>query len=192
MTSSRTTTQQANLSGLQAYNVHLFKTAIHPEFFEIAQRTEAITDCYESELLLMRGGHAIRFECDGVCVTEVLFSSENNFPGRQQAVILPCASERDHEQTFASRINCIVSIQSEILSGHLFMDSYSELIEHAGASKVLMTEWDDENGHYLSVVEHQKHRDQLHVQGYQLASHEGAILRTQTIFEITKKEHQEN
>lgn len=179
--------QQANLSGLQAYNVHLFKTAIHPEFFDIIDRAESITDCYEAELLLLQGGHAVRFECDGVCVTEVLFSSDNNFPGRQQAVMLPCASERDHEQTFASRINCIVSIQSEILSGHLFMDSYSELHEHATNSKALMTEWENDHGQYLSVVEHQKHRDQLHVQGYQLASNDGAILRTQTIFEINKQ-----
>ena len=113
------------------YSMALFRSAIHPEFFQIEERVEVQHNEYDFEAWLCKGGHVLRFEYEGICVTEVIFQDVDRLPDRGHVTTMVCAGERDHEQDFGDRITLINSMQIELLPEHLFGDSYLELSEFA-------------------------------------------------------------
>lgn len=176
----------SKVSSLQAYNMLLFRNALHPEFFQIAGRRCIEHGEYEFESWIFRGGHVARFEHNGLCVTEVVTDDLTHLPERGLVASLPCAGEKDHEDEFADRITYMTSIQTETLTDHLFLGTYHELLEHGRTSNALMTLWSDHDGKSnLSMLDLQRYADEVHVQGYHLRSDCGLVLRTQSIFQIS-------
>jgi len=172
-------------STLQAYNMLLYRTALHPEFFEIAGRTRIDHGDYEFEAWLFPGGHLARFEHSGVCVTEVVTESGDSLPTRGLMTTFPCAGEKDHESEFGEDLLYITSIQTEMLPDHLFSGTYSELKRHAESGESMYEHWSDEIGNNnLSLVDVQRFSNQVHLQSYHLRQDCKLVLRTQTIFEI--------
>lgn len=175
----------AKTTSLQAYNMHLFKQAIHPEFFSIGGRRRIQHGDYEFESWIFRGGHVFRFEFDGVCMTEVVSEQHEKLPGRGLITVLPCAGEKDHEEQIGDHIIFMTSMQTETLSDHLYVSTYNELVEHGRMCEGLLTIWNDELGrHNLSLVDMQRFADQVHVQAYHCRSDCSLVLRTQSIFQI--------
>ena len=64
------------------YSMALFRSAIHPEFFQIEDRIEVQHNDYDFEAWLCKGGHVLRFEYEGICVTEVIFQNVDSLPDR--------------------------------------------------------------------------------------------------------------
>lgn len=183
---------QPKLTSLQAYNMLLYRNALHPEFFGIEGRRRIEHGEYEFEAWIFRGGHALRFQHDGVCVSEIVFDQVENLPERGLAASFPCAGEKDHEATFGEQLVYVISMQTEILTDHLYLGTFNEMMEHGRKCDGLMSVWtkDPAGKPNLSLVDMQRHADQVHVQGYHLRSDCGLVLRTQTIFRI-KGEEQE-
>jgi hypothetical protein len=180
---SKTTTS------LQTYSMLLYEGAVHPEFFPIAGRRRIQHGEYEFETWIFRGGHALRFEFEGVCATEIVAEQIEKLPQRGLAVNLPCAGERDHDMDLGDNIVFMTSIQTETLSDHLYLSTYSELLEHGRMCEGVMTTWSDELGKpNLSLVDMQRYNDQIHSQSYHCRSDCGLVLRTQSIFQIRKEE----
>lgn len=174
----------SRLTSLQAYNMHLFKGAIHPEFFPISGRRRVQHGEYDFESWIFRGGHVFRFEFDGVCVTEVVTDSLERLPNRSLVITMPCAGERDHEEQFGDHINFMTSMQTETLSDHLYQSTYHELVEHGRMCEGLSIMWADELGrNNLSLIDLQRYADQVHVQSYHCRSDCSLVLRTQSIFQ---------
>jgi hypothetical protein len=172
-------------TSLQAYNLALFRTALHPEFFQIDGRSRITHGDYEFEAWISRGGHAIRFEHNGLCLCEVVAEELDHLPERGHVTTLPCAGEKDHEQEFADRVLYVTSMQTETLSDHLYLSTYNEMLEHGRDGECLMSVWTDELGKpNLSLLDTQRYGDEVDVQAYHLRSDCGLVLRTQTIFEI--------
>ena len=166
------------------YNMALFRSAIHPEFFQIEERTEVQHNGYNFEAWLCKGGHVLRFEYEGICVSEVVFPEVDNLPDRGHVTTIICAGERDYEQEFGDRITVINSMQIEFLPEHLFGDCYDELSEFADEVKAKVIRYDDGKERGLSILDVQRYNDQLHSQSYHLHSDHGVVLRTQSIFEL--------
>jgi len=166
------------------YNMALFRSAIHPEFFQIEERTEVQHNGYNFEAWLCKGGHVLRFEYEGICVSEVVFPEVENLPDRGHVTTIICAGERDYEQEFGDRIAVINSMQIEFLPEHLFGDCYDELSEFADEVKAKVIRYDDGKERGLSILDVQRYNDQLHSQSYHLHSDHGVVLRTQSIFEL--------
>ncbi len=166
------------------YSMALFRSAIHPEFFCIEDRIDVQHNDYDFEAWLCKGGHVLRFEYEGICVTEVIFPNVENLPDRGHVTTLVCAGERDHEQEFGDRITLINSMQIELLPEHLFGDSYIELSEFADETNSKVVRYDEDGKRGLSILDVQRYNDQLHVQSYHLHSDYGVVLRTQSIFEL--------
>jgi hypothetical protein len=178
LSSSRTTS-------LQAYNMLLYRTAIHPEFFPIADRTRLSHNGYEFESWIFRGGHVFRFQWDGCVCTEVVTDSFERLPGKGLITALPCAGEKDHDAEVNDKIIFMTSMQTETLSDHLYNSTYLELLEHGRLNEGLMTMWTDEaNRHNLSMIDMQRYSDQIHVQAYHCRSDCSLVLRTQSIFQV--------
>ena len=175
-------------SSLQTYNLGLFRSAIHPEFFQIDGRARIAHGDYDFEAWICRGGHALRFEHNGLCISEVVGEDVDQLPDRGHVTTLPCAGEKDHEADFAERVAYVSSIQTETLTDHLYLGTYNEMIEHGRMSDCLMTVWTDElSKPNMSLVDVQRYGDEVHAQAYHLRSDCGMVLRTQTIFMVKEE-----
>ena len=79
--------------------------------------------------------------------------------------------------------------ETETLSDHLYMSTYKEMLEHARASDAIMSVWTDEQGKpNLSLLDVQRYRLEVHLQGYHLRSDCGLVLRTQSLFQIDSED----
>src|SRR5438477_4199701 len=88
----------------QAYNMVLYKSAVHPEFFSISGRQRIQHAGYDFEAWIFRGGHVLRFELDKLCVIEVVCDQIDRLPQKGLVTTLPCAGEKDHECDFTDRL----------------------------------------------------------------------------------------
>lgn len=179
---------QSKVSSLQAYNMLLYRNALHPEFFGIEGRRR-IEHCeYEFEAWIFRGGHALRFEHDGLCLTEIISDQTDQLPERGQLAVFPCAGEKDHECTVGDNVIYVTSMQTEVLTDHLYLGTYNEMLEHGREFDGLMSVWteDHHSKPSLSLLDMQRFAEEVHIQSYHLRSDCGLVLRTQTIFKLKK------
>ncbi len=182
----------AKSTSLQAYNMLLYRGVLHPEFFGIEGRYQIKYGEYDFEAWIFRGGHALRFQHEDISISEIIHDDVEGLPERGLVTTLPCAGEKDHEAKFGERMVYMTSMQTEVLSDHLYLGTYQEMIEHARNSQTLLSVWNDHIGKpNMSLLDMQRHRNQMHVQSYHLRSDCGLVLRTQSIFQL-KAEGDEN
>lgn len=176
---------QSRTTTLQSYTMLVYRKALHPEFFGIEGRQHIANDGMDFEGWIFRGGHSARFQIDGLCVSEVVIDQTDHLPERGLVSSLPCAGEKDFEERFSKHLVYMTSMQTETLSDHLYLSTYKEMIEHARESDAIMSAWTDDNGRpNLSLLDVQRYRTEVHLQGYHLRSDCGLILRTQSLFQI--------
>ena len=176
---------QSKATTLQAYSMLLYRNALHPEFFGIEGRRRIEHGEYEFEAWIFRGGHALRFQHEEMCLTEIITDQLEQLPERGLLATFPCAGERDHETTFGERMVYMTSMQTEILSDHLFLSTYNEMLEHGREFDGLMSVWSDQASKpNMSLLDMQRYSDQVHEQSYHLRNDCGLVLRTQTIFQV--------
>jgi hypothetical protein len=180
---------QPKVTSLQAYNMVLYRNVLHPEFFGIDGRRRIEHDEYEFEAWIFRGGHALRFQHDGLCLSEIVTDQVESLPERGLIATFPCAGERDHDTTFGERLVYLTSMQTEVLTDHLYMGTYNEMMEHGREVDGLLCVWSDTEPTKpnMSLVDMQRFADQVHVQSYHLRSDCGLVLRTQTIFQVKQE-----
>ncbi|MFO0782569.1 MAG: hypothetical protein U0636_13420 [Phycisphaerales bacterium] len=173
--------------GLQTYAMLLYRRAVHPEFFGIEARKRLEHGDYEFEGWIFKGGHCARFQYAGLTFCEVVVENPANLPDRGLVVSLPCAGERDHEEKLTEHIAYMTTIQTETLSDHLYLGTYKEMLAHGreGTADCIMTVWTDNHGKpNLSLIDMQRFRNELHLQGYHLRSECGMVLRTQSMIQL--------
>lgn len=170
---------------LQTYSMLVYRKAVHPEFFGIAGRKQIEHGSCAFEGWIFRGGHAGRLQLGNLCVCEVVIDQANHLPDRGLVTTLPCAGERDHEERFGDQVLYMTTIQTETLSEHLYMSTYKEMVAHGRDSDSITTAWSDDSGRpNLSLLDMQRYRNEIHIQGYHLRSDCGLVLRTQSMFQL--------
>jgi len=172
-------------SSLQNYHMLAFRKALHPEFFGIESRQRVQHGDYETDAWIFRGGHSLRFQLNGFCMSEVVVEHIDQIPDRGLIAALPCAGERDFEEKVAENLMYMTTMQTETLSDHLYLGTYKEMLQHARENDSLMAAWTDAVGKpNLSLIDVQHFRNEVHVQGYHLRSDCGLVLRTQSMVQI--------
>jgi hypothetical protein len=160
----------SKMTSLQAYNMLIYRRALHPEFFGIEGRRRLVHGDFEFEAWIFRGGHALRMQHEGNCVCELVTDQLEHLP---------------EEERIGEDVTFMTSIQTETLSDHLYVGTYRELLDHARAANSLLVQWDDEQGKgNLSMLDMQRFRDEVHMQGYHMRSDCGLVLRTQSMFQL--------
>ncbi len=172
-------------TSLQSYHLLAFRKALHPEFFGIEGRQRVQHGDYETEAWIFRGGHSLRFQLNGFCMSEIVVEHIDQIPDRGLIAALPCAGERDFEEKIADNLVYMTTMQTETLSDHLYLGTYKEMMQHARENDSLFAAWTDSAGKpNLSLVDVQHFRTEVHVQGYHLRSDCGLVLRTQSMIQI--------
>lgn len=179
------TSTPSRVPSLQNYHMLAFRKALHPEFFGIEGRQRVQHGEYETEAWIFHGGHSVRFQLNGFCVSEVVVEHIDQIPDRGLIAALPCAGERDFEEKVAENIVYMTTMQTETLSDHLYLGTYKEMMQHARENNSLFSAWTDAAGKpNLSLVDVQHFRNEAHIQGYHLRSDCGLVLRTQSMIQI--------
>jgi hypothetical protein len=167
----------------------LYRNALHPEFFGIEGRRVIEHGEYEFEGWIFRGGHALRFQHEDLCLTEIVTDETEQLPERGLVATFPCAGEKDHDTTFGEQLVYMTSMQTELLTDHLYLSTYNEMIEHGRNFQALMSVWSEVPGKpNLSLIDTQRFAEQVHVQSYHLRADCGLVLRTQTIYQIKQED----
>jgi hypothetical protein len=91
-------------TSLQNYHMLSFRKALHPEFFGIEGRQRVQHGEYETEAWIFRGGHSVRFQLNGFCMSEIVVEHIDQIPDRGLIAALPCAGERDFEEKVAENL----------------------------------------------------------------------------------------
>lgn len=169
---------------LQAYRMILYRRALHPELFEVRGRKTIEHNGYDFEAWVMPGGHLMRFQHNGCCATELVTCQDDGIPDRGIVAAMPCAGEREHEETLGEKIKYLSTVQTEQLPESLYKATYEELISFGLENKALIHEWiDEDGGRCASILDLQRFRREVHTQTYHLNAQGGLVLRTQSIFE---------
>ncbi len=172
----------------QIYRMLLYSRALHPELFNIQSRRTITQPDYELEAWLMPGGHALRFQTDGRCASEIVTDQDIQLPERGLQHTLPCIGEKEYEQTVDERIRFVAAVQTENLSDNLYTATFNEMVDFADESEAMAYRWQapGELLPNLSMVDVQRYRNEIHAQTYHLIGSGGFILRTQSIFELAR------
>ncbi len=173
-------------TSLQNYTMLLYRKALHPEFFAIESRARIENGGLEAEAWIFKGGHAIRFQQDKVCLCEVVTDHPHALPERGLSTNVPCAGEHEHEEAVTESLTFMTTVQTETLAEHLYLGTYKEMLSHGRDNQSLMASWNDSetNKPNLSVVDLQRFRTEIHVQSWHLRSDCGLVLRTQSMFQL--------
>ncbi len=170
---------------IQTYRLLLYQRALHPELFAIQERRTTTAGGYEIETWLVPGGHVVRFQTAGQCLTEAVLDNDQQLPQRGLLHALPCLGEKEMDEVIDKAIRYVASVQTELLSDNLFSATYQEMKDFAAETEAMQFEWTDADGATnLSVLDIQKYKREIHVQSYHLIGGAGFVLRTQSIFEI--------
>ena len=177
---------------VQSYTMLVYRKALHPEFFGIQGRRRIETEDFEFESWIFEGGQVLRFQHEGTCVCEVVTDRFESLPERGLVANIMCTGERDYEETFGDNVQYMTAMQSETLSDHLYLSTYREMLEHARESNsLLVLPSDTESRPTLSVIDIQRYRREIHVQGFHLRGEANLVLRTQSMFRIDSGEAEE-
>jgi hypothetical protein len=172
---------------LQSYQTTLYARSVQPKLYQCADTRSIIQDFYTLSMSIMPGAHACTFTSVDGCATEVVTDNafDNSEIGLLESIL--CSAEKDIEIAIPrTKINYITAAQTEQLSDHIYNDTYNELDELARDQDALTHRWNDQAGSCLSIVDTQKYANQIHFQAYHLIAAEHLVLRTQSIFELSK------
>lgn len=170
---------------VQTYRMLIYQRALHPELFRIQNRRTISQSNYEIEAWVTAGGHVIRFQSGGLCVTESVLADDQVLPQRGLLQAVPCLGEKELDQVIEKRIRFVTSLQTEQLSDNLFQATFQEMRDFANENEAIRYEWTDKDGGMnLSIVDLQRFKKEIHAQTYHLIGAAGFVLRTQSIFEL--------
>ncbi len=164
----------------------LYQRALHPELFELQDRRMHRHGEYEAETWLVPGGHVVRYQADGQCLTETVVEDGDHLPEHGLLHALACLGEKDYELQphESAKVGYVTTIQTEFLTDNLYASTYREMLDFADENESLCHEWIDiEGGPNLSLLDVQKYRGEFHFQSYHMINFCGLVLRTQSIFE---------
>lgn len=176
-------------SGVQNFQLLLYRKALHPEIFALKGRREIKHNGYELEAWVMAGAHVLRFKypggSGGFTCSELVTMQEDHLPVDGGVTSFPCAGEHEFEHDFGpERVRYITAVQTEQLSENLYNSTYDEMLDLAKETNAVIHKWTDEQGRkYLSMLDLQRLSKEVHAQSYHLLANTGLVLRTQTIFE---------
>ena len=170
---------------VQTYRLLMYQRALHPELFGIEGRRTITQPGYELESWIVPGGHVLRFQVGGQCVSEAVVDQDHQLPERGLLEVLPCLGEKELDEKVADTIRYVSSVQTEMLSDNLYAATFREMKDFAEEAEAMYYAWSDSEGaSNLSVVDLQRYRSEVHAQCYHLIGSAGFVLRTQSIFEI--------
>ncbi len=172
-------------SNTQMFRLIAYRRALHPELFTLQARRMHRQPEYEVEQWLLESGHVVRFQLQGLCITETVIENGDHLPEHGLIYAMPCLGEKDYEfDDQEGPIGYVTTLQTELLGENLYHATLREMLDFAEETGALVKHWTDARGAAnLSVLDSQRYNKEFHLQSYHLIGSAGLVLRTQSIFE---------
>ena len=174
-------------SNVQFFRLMLYSRPLHPELFDLQQRVSSRNSEYEIENWLIPGGHVVRFQVGGQCLTETVIERGDHLPETGLVHALPCFGEKDYTMAPVKdlKLGYLTTVQTEALSDNLYQATFREMKAFGQETGAMMHEWTEGDGApCLSIIDSQKYKKEYHIQAYHLLGASGMVLRTQSVFEM--------
>lgn len=177
-------TKQRRSSGL---TLMLYQRMLHPELFKIHRADQVARRTYEADIWLVEGGHVITFTSGKNTLTEVIVNGAPALTDRGMLHNIPCRGERYHEMTHAN-VKYMISTQEEQLTQSLYDANRMEIASYGAKRELMMVDVPSttETGGFLSVLDIERHSQELHVHSFHLFDDSLMVIKTQGIFEVSK------
>src|SRR5438309_3336868 len=177
-------TKQRRSGGL---TLLLYQRTLHPELFQILASEKVSRRAYEADIWLVEGGHVTTFTAGKNTLTEIVFTSADEYPDRGLIQKVPCRGEKYHEMQ-SGNIKYMISTQEEQLTQTLYDATKHEIATYAARRELMTAETlaMAEKGATLSVLDIERRSHELLVQSFHLFDDNLMVLKTQAIIEVVK------
>lgn len=167
--------------------LQLYGRSVHPELFGARAATSLCRDDFSATLRICDEGHAVAFRFADLTVTEVATTKQHALPKRKRLFERKLVGFRDVAQTFEGGLNYWTSCQVERLDPDVFLNVHEEL--WADCPRATLAHRFG-GGHRLapaplSLLRCDAAGDGLLVHAFHTFPDECAVVRTQSLFEIT-------
>jgi hypothetical protein len=176
--------QQQRVGGLRFL---LYSRALHPELFRIYHQDALVKRHYEAQVWVTGLSHVVGFFHARAAMTEVIARADEGLPERGRLLTMAMRGSRDRKVDHINGIRFLTSVQVEKMSERLFARTHAELYAQASRNGifVLFPEWAGGGLAPFSYVDYDAKVRHLHVFAYHAFPDELAIIKTQSIFELT-------
>jgi hypothetical protein len=169
---------------LEGHQIVLYRRPLHPALFGLRGRRVVRDNSHELEAWVLDGGHVLRFDYRGACVTEVAIDAQTPVPQGGVVGAFLCTSDRDYDlPANGDGIQYMTTVQTETLTENLYRATYEEMLELARETGSLAHRYTDDAGRCLSMVEIQRMAHEVHVHCTHMLAGTGTVLRIQSLFE---------
>ena len=108
-------------------NFHLYAQSVHPELFDVCARRTTQRDRYELETAITTDGHAIRFQCGSLSLTEVSAGLHHPLPTKSLLLTQQIDSGNRHQLRIQDLVDYQCSVQIETVNPKLFVALQQQL-----------------------------------------------------------------
>lgn len=178
-------TKQRRSGGL---TLLLYQRALHPELFHIHTAQQFSRRAYDADVWLVEGGHVVTYNAgENTLVELIAFRSE---PPTDRGLLqtIPCRGERYHEMVAPGGIRYMISTQEEQLTSTLYEATKHEISTYAQRRELMIADTPSTSdlGGILSVLDIECRSHELLVQSFHLFDENCMVIKTQSIFEVSK------
>ena len=108
-------------------NFHLYAQSVHPELFNVCAQRTTQRDRYELEAAITTDGHAIRFQCGALALTEVSAGLHHPLPSKAVLLRQPIDGVNRHQLRIQDAVDYQSRVQIETVNPKLFVALQQQL-----------------------------------------------------------------
>ena len=106
---------------------HLYAQSVHPELFDVCAQRTIQRDRYELETAITTDGHAIRFQCGSLSLTEVSAGLHHPLPTKSVLLRQPIDGQSCHQLRIQDTVDYQSCVQIETVNPKLFVALQQQL-----------------------------------------------------------------
>lgn len=168
----------------------LYQRALHPELFHIHQVKRIEHRQYNAEIWITGLAHVITVQFGEFYMTELVAEENELQPRVGLANTFRLRGDRDYSQSFPGGLRYILSSQVERMSANLYPSTHRDMLRYAKRRGIYTAfeEWSHEELTPFTFIDYEPRDAEFHVHAYHVFPFERTIVKTQSIFEIERKE----
>jgi len=166
----------------------VYNRALHPELFDIYHDHRIAKDHFEAQIWVTGLSHVIGFFRRDATFLEVVAEASLPLPVRGKLTSSAFRGERDQQFEHVEGIRYLSSFQVERMSRRLYAKVCGDLAEHGAKHGLLVPfpQWSSNGQVPFSYLDYEARPGQLHVFAYHAFPGESTLIKTQSIFELTR------
>ncbi len=167
----------------------LYHRALHPELFHVHHVRHLRQKRYTAEIWVTGLSHIVMVQAKNQVITELTASDSDILPKMGLVTRFRFRGEKDHLQGFDQGVQYIMSSQVERMTQNLFAASHLDLIRYAQKRGIFckFPEWSSGDLEPFTFIDYECRDSELHVHAFHAFPDETALLKTQSIFELSAR-----